>query len=135
MVCIYCSGETKVTNSRLQKRSNSVWRRRQCLHCGATVTTNEHVALGSAVLVQGESNSEPFSRDKLLISIFESCKHRNDALAAAPELTDTIITTLYPLISDGSIDKPHLLRTAAAALDRFDHAAAVHYRAYHRTRD
>lgn len=135
MVCIYCSNITRVTNSRLQKRSNSVWRRRQCIQCGATVTTSERVALESAVLVLSESHSEPFSRDKLLISIFESCKHRNDAISAAPELTDTVITALYPFISEGSVDKTQLLHTSTAVLERFDNAAAVHYKAYHRDTD
>ena len=65
MVCIYCGGETKVTNSRLQKRNNQVWRRRQCLECKGVFTTHEAVDLSSALLIDKSGAPEPFISDLL----------------------------------------------------------------------
>src|SRR5664279_3068123 len=103
MVCVYCGNDTQVTNSRLQKRNNAVWRRRTCKECSATITTLERIDLETAVMVVDESVHTPFSRDKLFISIYNSCKHRKSAQADASGLTDTIISRLYPHISDASI--------------------------------
>jgi transcriptional repressor NrdR len=133
MVCIYCGGETKVTNSRSQKRANATWRRRECLDCGAVVTTLEKIDLETAVSVLAERHSEPFSRDKLLISIFESCKHRKDAHKVAPGLTDTVLKQLEPLISGGALDVEQIITTTSTILERFDEVAAVYYRAYHKS--
>lgn len=132
MVCIYCGGKTSVANSRIQKRSNSTWRRRVCLDCQATVTTIEKFDLETAITVVDKNASKPFSRDKLLISIFESCKHRNDAVNASTNLTDTILGQLYPLITGGALQKADIRRTVGSVLERFDEAAGVHYRAYHK---
>lgn len=132
MVCIYCAGKTSVTNSRAQKRNNSTWRRRACDDCGATVTTIERTDLETAVTVVDKKASRPFSRDKLLISIFESCKHRKTAQKDASSLTDTILGRLYPLISAGAISKDDIRETTGRVLARFDEAAGVHYRAYHK---
>lgn len=132
MVCIYCGGATGVTNSRSQKRTNSTWRRRTCQDCQATVTTTEKIDLGTAIAVVDETASKPFSRDKLFISIFESCKHREDAPVAASQLTDTILGLLYPLISGGALQKDAVRETTGQVLARFDPAAGVHYQAYHK---
>ena len=131
MVCIYCGGETLVTNSRKQKRRNSVWRRRVCSDCRATVTSIESIDLENALVITSQKHHEPFSRDKLFISIYESCKHRNDAQISATELTDTIINLLYPLISDASIARSDIIKTASKVLHRYDDPAAVYYKAFH----
>jgi transcriptional repressor NrdR len=133
MVCIYCGGETKVTNSRAQKRANAIWRRRECLDCGAVVTTLEKIDLETAVSVLAERRSEPFSRDKLLISIFESCRHRKDAHEVAPRLTDTVLKQLEPQISAAALTLDQIVATTSKVLGRFDEAAGVYYRAYHKS--
>lgn len=131
MVCVYCGNDTNVVNSRLQKRNNTVWRRRVCKECQATVTTLEKIDLETAVIVIDKTVHTPFSRDKLFISIFDSCKHRTTAQKDATALTDTIISSLYPLISDASINVETIKQTSADILKRFDKAAAVQYAAYH----
>lgn len=131
MVCVYCSGDTRVTNSRLQKKANSTWRRRQCIECGAVVTTLEKLETGTAVLVVYKTHQEPFSRDKLLVSLHDSLKHRKTALADASALTDTLISNLYPLIQDAVLEKSAIVAEANKLLQRFDRAAATHYVAFH----
>src|SRR5687768_15140118 len=95
MVCIYCGSETQVINSRPQKRSNQIWRRRKCLQCSNIMTSHESFDLSASVRV--ELNSKTllfFQRDLLFVSIYESCKHRPEALAEASSLTQTIVAEL-----------------------------------------
>ena len=131
MVCIYCGHSTSVSNSRQQKRSNATWRRRSCKHCKAVFTTLETIDLSTAVLVTSSDLHTPFSRDKLFVSIYDSCKHRKDAQTSASLLTDTIIKQVYPHVKDASIPLSILRNIAATTLQRFDTAAGVHYAAYH----
>jgi len=132
MVCIYCGSEkTEVVNSRQQKRSNAIWRRRTCAGCSAIVTTLEKIDLETAIIVTRKSAHQPFQRDKLFISIYESCKHRNDAQTSATMLTDTIIKQLYPLISSASVSSRQIATIAGKTLQRFDTAAGVQFKAYH----
>lgn len=132
MVCIYCASPTHVTNSRLQKRPNQVWRRRQCTQCGSNFTTHEVVEYGSSIAVQYSPRQlMPFSRDLLFVSVFESCKHRSDALGDASALTLTIIGQLLPHVQDGVLERDTVVAVASAVLERFDKAAATMYGAYH----
>jgi len=78
MVCIYCSGDTQVINSRLQKRPNQVWRRRKCLECGATFTTHELAAYeGSWRVKSSSAGLQPFNKNKLFLSLYKSLATAN----------------------------------------------------------
>jgi transcriptional repressor NrdR len=135
MVCIYCRSSTQVANSRLQKRLNQVWRRRRCVNCGNTFTTHEIVDLGSSVVVRHPGGElTPFSRDALFVSIYESCKHRPDALSCSNALAQTVTGQLRDHISAGTLERDVIANVAATAVERFDPAAGVMYRAYHPTR-
>ncbi len=133
MVCIYCSDETHVTNSRPQRRSNQVWRRRQCLSCKAIFSTEEAANYTAAWSIRAASGTiEPFSRDKLFLSLYKSCQHRKSAVADARALTDTITSKLLPQVRNGSLGDKTITQTALVALSRFDKAAATHYQAFHK---
>ncbi len=131
MVCIYCGGKTQVSNSRTQKRSNSVWRRRTCTQCLATVSSNEKIDYETAIIITGEKSSQPFSRDILFISVYDSCRHRKTAIKDSIGLTDTIIKQLIPQIKHASLSKAQIKETTGKILARFDSAAGVQYKAYH----
>ena len=131
MVCAYCSHETKVVNSRHQKRANTVWRRRKCLNCGAVATTIEHLELGGAISVHSKNSLQPFSRDVLFLSIHDSLKHRKTATTDATGLTDTILSHLYPHIAHAQLERNVIVTIAHEVLGRFDKAAATSYAAFH----
>lgn len=131
MVCIYCQNETRVVNSRHQKRLNRVWRRRTCLTCGTTFTSSEAVDLSGSVTVRDMARLEPFYRDKLFMSIHDSLRHRKTALSDATGLTDTVISKLYPLMKDAVLDKYDIIHATSDVLRRFDAAASTMYEAYH----
>lgn len=131
MVCIYCGNPTQVTNSRHQKQANSVWRRRKCSACVAIFTTIEQPDLAQAITVRRTTHLEPFQRDLLFVSVYESLRHRKSALDDATAITNTIISLLRPFIQQGTLEIEHITEVAASTLDNFDVAAATHYRAFH----
>ncbi len=132
MVCIHCGSETHVINSRPQKRTNQIWRRRRCNTCQAVFTTEETIQYEAVWAVSGpKSGLEPFNRDKLLLSLYKSCEHRKTALDDAKGLTDTIINKLRASVVDGVLSKRSIAQVSQVALNRFDVAASVHYQAFH----
>lgn len=131
MVCIYCGKTTRVSNSRKSNSINQVWRRRTCAACGAIFTTRETVEPENALVLQSMSVLEPFRRDTLLISVYDSLKHRKTALTDASALTDTIISACLPKFDKGCLQKSQLTDITHQILDRFDKSAGVHYRAFH----
>lgn len=130
MVCIYCGAATRVVNSRLQKRSNNIWRRRVCEVCAATFTTHEKPNLVTSFMVSSSHSTklQPFLRDKLFLSIYDSCRHRKTALQDAAELTETVIATLQFPANHG-ISTTDIAMTTLAVLERFDKVAATLYKA------
>jgi len=132
MVCIHCGAKTHVINSRGQKRHNQIWRRRACFACNAVFTTSEAAVYEAAWVVLLRNGAlQPFSRDKLFLSLYESCKHRKTALADASALTDTVIKRLSQLVQSGRLEARTIAHSAQVALHRFDTAASVHYQAFH----
>jgi len=133
MVCIYCEGPTRVSNSRPQKRLQQVWRRRQCGRCGAVFTTNEATDLsGSWVVRSAQGRPEPFSRDTLLVSVLRAVGHREQPVPDAGALTATIISKLLRATRSAEISPTQIASTTLETLQRFDDVAAVQYRAYHK---
>jgi transcriptional repressor NrdR len=131
MVCVHCGGQTAVTNSRRQQRRNQIWRRRRCSACGAVFTTIEQADHSAVWLVSINKTLQPFSRDKLLFSLHQSCRHRQHPVEDAAALADTIIRKLQSQVSDGTLDSRAIARITQVTLNRFDRVASVHYQAFH----
>ena len=126
MVCIYCGGDSKVTNSRLQKRANSVWRRRQCVECGAIWTTLERSESRSAYRVAKDESIHTFEPELLLISLYEALRHRKSAATDAAALCDTVLQQLAAQQS-ALITTTDIKKAAHLVLSRFDPTAAAVY--------
>ncbi len=131
MVCIYCGLKTSVINSRLQKRQNHIWRRRQCISCMAVFTTSEAPDLYKGLAIESDGDIKPFSRDKLFVSVHDSLKHRKTATEDAMHLTDTIISKILPSVQKAQITKNNLSELAFNVLLHFDKSASVYYKSYH----
>ena len=131
MVCIYCSAKTKVINSRAQHKINATWRRRMCLSCNDVFTSIETPDLAKIVVVVTETDIQPFSRDKLLLSINSSLQHRKTALEDAINLTNTVISKMYAKFKNVQIQRIDIAKVVYETLHRFDKAAATHYKAFH----
>lgn len=130
MVCIQCGHDTKVTNSRHQKRSNQAWRRRQCRACGLIFTTEEKVDYSASWRVKASNGHlAPFWPLKLTLSLYRSLEHRPTALEDANQLAQTIMRKLPAQL--GVIEQTAITQTALVALQRFDKVACTHYEAHH----
>ena len=95
------------------------------------MTTSEAIDLEKTVSVVRQSNIEPFQRDVLFLSIHDSLKHRKTAATDATSLTNTIISALYPEMTDAQVETSTISKTALAVLKRFDRVAATHYEAFY----
>jgi transcriptional regulator NrdR family protein len=132
MVCIYCGGKTRVSNSRPLVRSNQIWRRRTCKTCGAVFTTiEENDARQTWVVKSSDRPPVGFVREKLFLSIYESLRHRPTALYDAKHLTQTIINNLGRTTKNGIIEASTIKNMVVVSLNRFDRVASTHYKAFH----
>ncbi len=130
MVCIYCGHDTSVTNSRLNRKLNRVWRRRACSECGEVFSTYEQADRAKAWRIAQAGQLSEFERDRLFISLYKSLGHRPAATREAGDLTDTVVSLLAKR-PEGDIPATELAQTAYTVLKRFDAAAATHYKAFH----
>jgi transcriptional repressor NrdR len=131
MVCVYCGNETRVTNSRLQKRNNQVWRRRQCEACKAVFTTHEIVDLSNALLVDSGVSTSPFLPDRLFSDVLAALKDYKHRYIAAREITSTVIQKLLKRPQNALFSASDISKTTAEVLKRFDKRAYLRYVADH----
>lgn len=131
MVCVYCGGKTKVTNSRHQKRNNQVWRRRQCLKCKSIFTTNESIDTSSALFVDKDGYLEPFLDDLLFMEILLALQDRKEAYTASREVTNTVTAKLLKLPEKPVFLPTTISKTTSEVLKRFDQRAYLRYTAEH----
>jgi transcriptional repressor NrdR len=130
MICIRCSNDTKVINSRPHKKTPSVWRRRQCLACGAIFTTNEIVADDAYTLtvVETDGSRTPFSLPRLMMSLSGSLAHRPTPASydEAYWLAQTVAQSLEANATD-AIALNALTEMAHETLSNFDATAGMYY--------
>ena len=129
MRCPYCQSDTKVTNSRSRAKGAQVWRRRECTNCHSIWTTHEVIDPSTSHRVKDSHNRlQPFSRDKLFVSLLDALRHRKTALADATALTDTVLARVLALKS-AEITKQELTEIAHQTIKTFDSTAAAVYQA------
>lgn len=121
MNCPYCNHNTKVTNSRSRSKGTQKWRRRRCSSCSSIWTTHEVIDLSTSHKIKDfVGNFQPFSRDKLFISILDSLRHRKTALSDATALTDTIMARILaqktPVLTTGDLSA--ISNTVITAFDK-----------------
>ena len=131
MVCVYCGSETKVVNSRWQKRNNQVWRRRRCLACQSVFTTHEQIELESVLYVEHNGLAKAFLPDLLLKELMIALKHRKDVYTASREVMSTIVRSLLGLPLNPFLKPTDISKTTAGVLKRFDKQAYLRYVADH----
>lgn len=128
MVCINCSYEdTRVINSRANKKTPRIWRRRTCPQCHYTFTTHEIVAQDDYLYVE----TEPFSIAKLTISLFPYLTQDDSPEETAYWLAQTVAEKLI-MKHKRSVDRTTLLETTHAVLGRYSPAAAIAYGLHYR---
>jgi len=131
MNCPYCNSSTKVTNSRPTAKDTKKWRRRECKKCQKIWTTHEVIDLSTShKVLQHDGSMQPFSRDKLFISIRDSLQHRKTALEGATYVTDTVLTRVLHLETE-SMQSTKIFEIVHKTLKNYDKTAAAVYKASH----
>ena len=130
MNCPYCVSGSKVTNSRLQQKSNSVWRRRECKRCHAVWTTEEHFRADSVFKVSANELLLDFEVEKLTSSLYKALKHKKTAESDAKHLTRTVMNKLQDR-QRPIIPKQIIIQTVIGVLKNYDKLAADFYKATH----
>lgn len=131
MRCIYCSRDTRVVNSRYQKRSNQVWRRRRCERCDAIFTTHEAIDLSSTLLVVTGGQPRPFVTDILFTEVLMAMVHRRNAYLDAREATNTVIARLLMLPGKPLYSPPQISLITSEVLKKLDRRAYLRFTAEH----
>ena len=133
MVCPFClHKKTDIYNSRGTAGGAAVWRRRRCLSCGKTFTTQEHFDPSGIWKVVNGKKTAPYSRAKLSMSILRACDHRSNKDDAAWYLFEAVEQKLTPLTGDKLlVNAKDITDVVATVLKRFDAAAYVKYISYH----
>lgn len=133
MFCINCfHSSTNVSNSRPQKKTPQIWRRRTCANCGKTFTTYERPSLAdNKPVTLSSGKTEQFNSGRLIISISSSFIHdqekaKRDPLWIARTVEDTLSTDKEPLTPQ------RIARETHETLKRYDEIAAIQYAAKHK---
>jgi transcriptional regulator NrdR family protein len=96
-------------------------------------TTEESADYGALWLINSAVGAlEPFSGDKLFLSIYNSIQHRPGAITDARALTDTVIQKLVAHGDGSTVSARTIAGIIQVVLNRFDTAASVHYAAFHK---
>jgi transcriptional repressor NrdR len=130
MKCPYCNSDSNVTNSRLQKRSNSVWRRRKCSECSAIWSTSERLQASGTYKVQSNEHLVDFRPEILLISLYESLKHRKTPELDAKYVSETVVENLQNL-KQATIPKSEIANQSYIVLKNYDKLASDIYKTVH----
>lgn len=130
MICIKCSNDTRVANSRPHKKTPSVWRRRHCTTCGTTFTTTEIVSDDAFTLaVTDPTNAtSAFSLPRLMLSIVRSMGHRPEPASAdeAYWLAQTVAQAIQATATD-TLSTSALASITHETLTSFDPTAGQAY--------
>lgn len=77
MKCIFCDyPETKVVDSRVTDRKDSIKRRRECIKCVQRFTTYERVEEIPLTVIKKDGTREPFDRGKLIAGLLRATVKR-----------------------------------------------------------
>lgn len=132
MECVYCTGSTRVVNSRRQKKTSSIWRRRACRSCSSIFTTLEKPALDQALrVVNGSGGLSPFDNNQLFVDIYLSLGHRRNPVQDAGAITNTVIMKLLKEVKNATVSSSSIKQLTATTLKNFDKAAFVQYVAFY----
>lgn len=98
MRCPFCQSlNVIVLDSRLRSEGTTVWRRRKCLSCERRFSSREKIDLSYLVVVKKGGRREPFSREKILMSMVKSFGKRPIPEDKLEKAVDEIVQEIHKL--------------------------------------
>lgn len=88
MKCIYCEGDTRVTDKR--ESPDGTRRRRECLKCKKRFTTYEKPEDKDIIIVKKDGRREHFLDEKLRLGLIKACQKRPVSMEKIDKIVDEI---------------------------------------------
>ncbi len=88
MKCLYCKGETRVTDKR--ESPEGTRRRRECVKCRKRFTTYEKPERKEIIVVKKDNRREKFSYEKLRQGLIRACEKRPISIEKIDKITEDI---------------------------------------------
>jgi len=88
MKCIFCGGNTRVTDKRESPKGTR--RRRECLKCKRRFTSYERPEQKEIMVVKKDGRKELFSREKLKVGIMRACEKRPISTEKIDKIVDNL---------------------------------------------
>ncbi len=134
MRCIFCDGETKVTDKRDSETETR--RRRECLRCKKRFTTYERVEEPNLIVIKKDKSREPFSREKLRTGILKACEKRPIETEKIDKIINEIERKLRDKVKGKEILSKEIGELVVKALKKLDKVAYIRFASvYHDFKD
>jgi len=130
MKCIFCSGETKVTDKR--DSDGETRRRRECLKCKKRFTTYERAEELDIIVIKKDKTREPFSREKLKAGIMKACEKRPIETEKIDKVINEIERKIRDRIKGKEIESKEVGEEVMKALKKLDKVAYIRFASVYR---
>jgi len=130
MKCIFCSGETKVTDKR--DSDGETRRRRECLKCKKRFTTYERAEELDIIIIKKDKRREPFSREKLKAGILKACEKRPIETEKIDKMLNEIERRLRVKIKGKEVESKEIGEEVMKALKKLDKVAYIRFASVYR---
>lgn len=130
MKCIFCEGETKVTDKR--DSEGETRRRRECLKCKKRFTTYERVEEPNFIVIKKDKSREPFSREKLREGIEKACQKRPIETEEIDKIISEIERILRNKIKGKEVESEIIGEEVMKQLKKLDKVAYIRFASVYR---
>jgi transcriptional repressor NrdR len=130
MKCIFCDGETKVTDKR--DGNGETRRRRECLKCKKRFTTYERVEDPNFIVIKKDKSREPFSREKLRSGIERACEKRPIETEEIDRVVSEIERRLRNKIKGKEVESRIIGEEVMKQLKKLDKVAYIRFASVYR---
>ncbi len=130
MKCIFCSGETKVTDKR--DSDGETRRRRECLKCKKRFTTYERAEELNIIVIKKDKRREPFSREKLIAGIKKACEKRPVETEKIEKIINEIERRLREKVKGKEVESTIIGEEVMKALKKIDEVAYIRFASVYR---
>ncbi len=130
MKCIFCSGETKVTDKR--DSEGETRRRRECLKCKKRFTTYEKAEELNIIVIKKDKRREPFSKEKLIAGIKKACEKRPIETEKIDKMINEIERRLREKVKGKEVESRVIGEEVMKALKKIDEVAYIRFASVYR---
>ena len=130
MECLFCSGETRVTDKR--ESPEGTRRRRECLKCKKRFTTYEKAEKGNIIVVKKDGTRQLYDRAKLTSGMQKACEKTSITGEQLDGIVSSIEKALYDA-ADGEISSHHIGTIIMDTLANINQVAYVRFASVYRS--